>query len=109
MPLVMGRICAAWSALMALAACSGGAGRTTGPAKPTEQGDPKGTHEAAVKGQVQPLVDGELLSGVVVGLYDAGKTEIYGFGKGPGGNAPNGRTLFEIGSVTKVFTALLLA
>jgi serine-type D-Ala-D-Ala carboxypeptidase/endopeptidase len=109
MPQVMRRIAAAWYPLMALAACSGGAGRSTGPAKPTESGDPKGAHEAAVKGQVQPLVDGELLSGVVVGLYDAGKTEIYGFGKGPGGNPPNGRTLFEIGSITKVYTALLLA
>ena len=36
-------------------------------------------------------------------------TEIYGFGKGPGGKPPNGTTLFEIGSVTKVYTSLLLA
>jgi len=29
----------------------------------------------------------------VVGLYDVGKTEIYGFGKGPGKAAPDGNTL----------------
>lgn len=49
------------------------------------------------------------MSGLVIGVYDAGKLEIYGFGAGPGGAPPNGRTLYEIGSVTKVYTSLLLA
>src|SRR5690349_25083261 len=31
------------------------------------------------------------------------------FGKGPGGKPPTGSTLFEIGSITKVYTSLLLA
>ncbi len=46
---------------------------------------------------------------MVIGVYDAGKEEIYGFGVGPGGKPPTGRTLFEIGSISKVFTSLMLA
>ncbi|HEY4243060.1 MAG TPA: serine hydrolase domain-containing protein [Kofleriaceae bacterium] len=68
-----------------------------------------GPHKAAVAAQVQPFIDGEIAQGIVIGLYDAGKVEIYGFGKGPNGKPPDGTTLFEIGSVTKVYTALLLA
>lgn len=82
--------------------------RPAAPAKAPDT-DPQGPNRAAVAAQVQPLVDAEILRGVVVGLYDAGKREIYGFGAGPGGARPDGRTLFEIGSVTKVYTALLLA
>ncbi len=75
----------------------------------TELTDPDGPHRAAVAALIQPLVDHEVVSGIVVGLYDAGKLEIYGFGKGPGGKPPTGTTLFEIGSITKVYTSLLLA
>lgn len=66
-------------------------------------------HKAAVAAVVKPLMDVEYASGVVIGLYDAGKTEVYGFGKGPGNQPPTASTLFEIGSITKVFTTLLLA
>ena len=55
------------------------------------------------------MIDAELASGIVVGLYDAGKREVYGFGKGPGRQAPDRHTLFEIGSITKVYTSLLFA
>jgi CubicO group peptidase (beta-lactamase class C family) len=75
----------------------------------TELSDPDGPHRAAVAALIQPLVDHEVVSGIVIGLYDAGKLEIYGFGKGPGGKPPTGTTLFEIGSITKVYTSLLLA
>jgi CubicO group peptidase (beta-lactamase class C family) len=78
------------------------------PVKPVEV-DPRGAHEAAVAAIVQPLLDAEITTSLVVGLYDAGKLEIYGFGAGPGGKAPTGRTLYDIGSVTKVYTSLLLA
>jgi D-alanyl-D-alanine-carboxypeptidase/D-alanyl-D-alanine-endopeptidase len=77
--------------------------------KPVETTDPTGAHQAVVTGLVQPMVDAEIVSGVVVGLYDAGKLEIYGFGKGPDGKPPTGTTLFEIGSITKIYTSLLLA
>lgn len=66
-----------------------------------------------VEAQVQPLLDAELVSGLVIGLYDVGKTEIYGFGKGPGQGKnpglPDGNTLFELGPITTVYTSLLLA
>lgn len=68
-----------------------------------------GAHRAQVEAQVKPFLDAELVSGMVVGLYDAGKTEIYGFGSGPNHAAPGGTTLFEIGPVTKIYTSLLLA
>lgn len=62
-------------------------------------------HRVAVTAEVQPLIDNELSTAVVIGLFDAGKTEVYGFG----GSHPDDRTLFELGSVTKVYTSLLLA
>src|SRR5688500_4973046 len=88
-------------------ACSGPAVVPAGPTNPA--GDPDGPHAAAVAAQVKPFIEAEVVSGIVVGLYDAGKREIYGFGTGPKGAAPTGTTLFEIGSITKVFTALVLA
>lgn len=71
--------------------------------------DPDGPHRNDVAQQVRPLIDGEVVSGLVVGLVDGGKAEIYGFGKGPGGKPPSGRTLFDLGSATKIYTGLLLA
>jgi CubicO group peptidase (beta-lactamase class C family) len=62
-----------------------------------------------VEGQVQPMLDAELVSGLVIGLYDVGRTEIYGFGKGPGQKPPDASTLFELGPITNVYTGLLLA
>jgi serine-type D-Ala-D-Ala carboxypeptidase/endopeptidase len=71
--------------------------------------DPDGPHRAAIAAAVKPLIDGEVVASLVVGIHDAGRSEIYGFGKGPGGKPPNGRTLFDLGSMTKVYTGLLLA
>jgi len=95
--------------VIALVACSSPAAPPARPVLPAADVDPDGPHRAAVAAQIQPFLDAEVLSGVVIGLYDAGKREIYGFGAGPGGKPPTGATLFEIGSVTKVFTGLLLA
>jgi CubicO group peptidase (beta-lactamase class C family) len=95
--------------LFAIAACGAAPRRAAAPAHSSSGADPTGLHRTGVAAQVKPLVDGQILSGVVVGLYDAGKLEIYGFGQGPGGVPPNGHTLFELGSVTKVYTSLLLA
>ncbi len=46
---------------------------------------------------------------LVIGYVDGGKTEVDAFGKLDDGNAPDANTVFEIGSITKTFTATLLA
>lgn len=82
------------------------------PAQPTVPPIPEseaGRHHDQVAAQVQPYLDAELVSGLVVGLYDAGKLEVYGFGRGPNNKAPDGNTLFELGPVTKVYASILLA
>jgi len=61
---------------------------------------------------VKPLVDGGYCQSVVVGLVDEGGTRVFGYGKtaaGAGGSTPDGDTVYEIGSASKVFTSLLLA
>ena len=100
-------------AALALAAACGGARPPEPPRISETDADPEGSHAAAVAAAVKPYLDAELLSGLVVGLYDAGRREIYGFGKGPGpgpgGVAPDGGSLFELGTATRVYTGLLLA
>jgi CubicO group peptidase (beta-lactamase class C family) len=91
-----------------LGAACGGARRVPAPPPPAEV-DPEGPRREAVAAAVKPYFDAELFSGLVVGLYDAGRREIYGFGKGPGGAAPDGGSLFELGTLTRVYTGLLLA
>ncbi len=98
-------ICAA---LCAAATACGGGTRAPDPPRPVEV-DPEGSRRDAVAAAVAPYFDAELISGLVVGLYDAGRREVYGFGKGPGGAAPDGRSLFELGTLTRVYTGLLLA
>lgn len=95
-----------WSIVLVAFACSH-ASRPVEP-PPVIAAD-AGSHRDQVAAQVQPFLDAELLSGLVVGLYDAGKTEIHGFGTGPNHAPPDGTTLFELGPVTKVYTSLILA
>ena len=99
----------ALSAALLSAACGGPTRRPTPPGPPPAAADPEGPHREAVAAAVKPYLDAELISGVAIGLLDAGRREIYGFGKGPGGAAPDGGSLYEIGSITKVYTGLLLA
>jgi CubicO group peptidase (beta-lactamase class C family) len=60
----------------------------------------------------RPSVDAGALVGVVVGVVDpSGATHRFGYGRVAlaGARVPDGKTVFEIGSVSKVFTSLLLA
>jgi CubicO group peptidase (beta-lactamase class C family) len=69
------------------------------------------SREAEVKRLAKPLVDGRLVPGLAIGIYDDGHVETFGLGvlskERP--ETPDAHTIYEIGSVTKVFTALLLA
>lgn len=58
-----------------------------------------------------PLIDAELVVGMAVGVRDAAGPRAWGYGRVArhGEAAPDGRTLFEIGSATKAFTGVLLA
>ncbi len=49
--------------------------------------------------------------GLSIGIFKAGKNSIYGYGETVKGNnkVPDANTMFEIGSITKTFTATLLA
>jgi CubicO group peptidase (beta-lactamase class C family) len=69
-----------------------------------------------LKATIDPLAEAVVSSkknvGLVVGVWADGKPHVFGYGKvsvPAGRRAPDGETLFEIGSITKVFTGLLLA
>src|SRR5262250_2274444 len=59
---------------------------------------------------VAPAVQAGSLAGVVVGVYDRGQRDVFAYGRArDDGGPPDARTLFEIASITKTFTAALLA
>jgi CubicO group peptidase (beta-lactamase class C family) len=64
-----------------------------------------------VRASARARVDCGYNAGIVVGMVDPGGETFFGYGRTelPRGPKPNDRTVFEIGSVGKVFTALLLA
>jgi CubicO group peptidase (beta-lactamase class C family) len=64
-----------------------------------------------VQALVQPMLDKKKSVGMVVGVIEGGRTHVFGFGREAldGDKTPDGKTIFEIGSVTKVFTSLALA
>jgi serine-type D-Ala-D-Ala carboxypeptidase/endopeptidase len=72
-------------------------------------------HAAAIEKSVRPLLEKKTIVGCVVGVIDGDAREVYGFGTTrleagePVGAAPDGDTIFEIGSVSKALTGTLLA
>jgi len=59
----------------------------------------------------QAVIDDEDAVGLVVGVVKDGRTQVWAFGetKRGGGEKPNERTVYEIGSVSKAITGTLLA
>jgi CubicO group peptidase (beta-lactamase class C family) len=60
---------------------------------------------------VQPYITMQATAGLSIGILENGKTIFYGYGETEKGNKqiPDKHTLFEIGSISKTFTAILLA
>jgi len=67
--------------------------------------------DADIQALIQSRVDENRATGIVVGVMEAdGSTRIVSAGEpGPGAQPFGPRSVFEIGSITKVFTAILLA
>lgn len=65
---------------------------------------------ARVDALVQPLLDAQLITGLVIGIEDDHSLVVVGYGRTSetDGRVPDGRTVFEIGSISKVLTGALL-
>lgn len=95
--------------LVAALGCPTKASRTSGdtPAPPAALAD----LAPDIDGIAAQLIDGRYAPGIVVGIIRGDERWVKGYGQvGPEDEqVPDGDTVFEIGSVTKVFTALLAA
>lgn len=79
-----------------------------------EQTEPQKQHfppDAAIQELIESRIDENRAVGIVVGLMEAdGSTRIFVAGDpGADARALDGQSVFEIGSITKVFTAIVLA
>jgi D-alanyl-D-alanine-carboxypeptidase/D-alanyl-D-alanine-endopeptidase len=87
------RCIVAWSLLACAAAAPANAGLLPERVE-------KAAQERVAAGAVQTLV---------FGMVDGDRSEVVGFGRLDDGRTPDGDTVYEIGSITKTFTATLLA
>ena len=60
---------------------------------------------------VQPYLDNDIIVGMTIGLLREGKQEVFGYGRMSRDDqrVPDGDTIYEFGSATKVLTGILLA
>jgi D-alanyl-D-alanine-carboxypeptidase/D-alanyl-D-alanine-endopeptidase len=60
---------------------------------------------------VQPYLDNDMIVGMTIGVLRNGKQEVFGYGRMSRDDrrVPDGDTIFEFGSATKVLTGILLA
>ncbi len=67
--------------------------------------------KAIVDNKIKPLMEEGKLVGVSVGVIKGDANAVFSYGKvhSDSNEAPDGDTIYEIGSITKVFTTLLLA
>jgi CubicO group peptidase (beta-lactamase class C family) len=67
--------------------------------------------EAQIDSLAQPLIDNGKVVGLAIGIIRGNETYTLGYGRIAKGSQvkPTGDTIFEIGSISKVFTGLLLA
>jgi CubicO group peptidase (beta-lactamase class C family) len=104
---------------LVLALCSGLAACGPRP-DPGTRPDPAGPPDAAttapadlearIDALVGPLLEGEWVAGLAVGLVTPAGDHFLGYGRvADDDRTPDAHTVFEMGSVTKVFTTLLLA
>ena len=74
-------------------------------------GDVGAIADKTVDSLVQPYLDGEIVNAVSIGIVQGDKTRSRHYGRllSESLEKPTDRTLYEIGSMTKVFTGILLA
>jgi CubicO group peptidase (beta-lactamase class C family) len=80
--------------------------------QPVRDNNPlKNSIDSLVEKNIRPYIQQAGTVGISIGIICGGKTYTYGYGETKKGNGqlPDDRTIFEIGSITKTFTASLLA
>jgi CubicO group peptidase (beta-lactamase class C family) len=78
---------------------------------PTTTAGNSSTISGKLKDSIKSLIDNESNAAIVIGLVDRNGTQFYGYGKMSIANQTtvDKNTVFDIGSITKSFTTLLLA